>query len=197
LTLPQSRIIHHPPLHPLPSRAGKFCNPLPASGTYFWWWERVRGLSMNSLASPPLRKFQGCDRRRALRILGCLSEASSQNSARLTEQTGPEGEIFVGAAYFGLPFLAVKEMDSEQRERITRIFFPASKTFRSSKVTGAWGNAPFRAAFNTLPCPAVLIGRSAPTRVVSGIKQTLKLSCKLQTPGAKLNTKIGVKLIIL
>jgi hypothetical protein len=75
--------------------------------------------------------------------LGCLSEASSQNSARLTEQTGPEGEIFVGAAYFGLPFLAVKEMDSEQRERITKIFFLASKTLRSSKVTGVWGNAPY------------------------------------------------------
>jgi hypothetical protein len=41
--------------------------------------------------------------------LGCLSEASSQNSARLTEQTGPKGEIFVGAAFFGLPFLAVKK----------------------------------------------------------------------------------------
>ncbi len=57
----------------------------------------------------PLRKFQGCDRRLALRILGCLSKASSQNSACLTEQTGPEGEMFVGAAFFGLPFLAVKK----------------------------------------------------------------------------------------
>jgi len=62
-----------------------------------------------TFACCPLRKSQGCDRRRALRILGCLSEASSQNSARLTEQTGPAGEIFVGAPFFWVLFLGGQE----------------------------------------------------------------------------------------
>lgn len=49
----------------------------------------------------PIRKFQVCDRGRALRILGCLSGASSQNLAHPTEQTGPEGESFDGHPSFG------------------------------------------------------------------------------------------------
>jgi len=48
----------------------------------------------------------------------CLSEASSQNSVRLTEQTGPEGEIFVEVPSLG--------------------YLP----WPSRKVTGEWGKAP-------------------------------------------------------
>jgi len=76
----------------------------------------------------PLRKFQDCDRRRALKILDCLSKASFQNLARLTEQTGPEGEMFVGAPFFWILFLG-----------------------RVRKVSGDRGRAPFRTAFSTLP----------------------------------------------
>jgi len=72
-------------------------------------------------AGSPLRKFQGCDQRCALKILDCLSEASFQNLARLTEQTGPKGEIFFGAPFFWVLFLG-----------------------RARKVSGARGRAPFR-----------------------------------------------------
>jgi hypothetical protein len=50
-------------------------------------------------------KFQGCDRGRAFKIWDCLSEASFPNLARPTEQTGPEGEIIVGAPFFWVLFL--------------------------------------------------------------------------------------------
>ena len=57
----------------------------------------------------PFENFRSATEGRALKILDCLSEASFQNLVRLTEQTGPKGERFVGAAFFGLTFLAVKK----------------------------------------------------------------------------------------
>jgi hypothetical protein len=70
-------------------------------------------MGMNALSDLilclPLRKFQGCDRGSALKILDCLSGASFQNLAQPTEQTGPEGEIFVGAPFFWILFLGVQE----------------------------------------------------------------------------------------
>jgi len=57
-------------------------------------------LSRAALPVVPFENFRSATEG-ALKILDCLSEASFQNLVRLTEQTGPEGERFVGRHSFG------------------------------------------------------------------------------------------------
>ena len=55
---------------------------------------------------------------------------------------------FLRGAFFWALFWASKEMDSERSERITTIYFLASKTFRSFKVTGVRGRAPSKSVIH-------------------------------------------------